>query len=112
MLQYSCISQFFTIIRDPADSLTGAGRLELNVFNSAHTSSSAGSLLAWTTSSPYGPRSADCNLLVSAMLGARMGAGQCGNDRPGFGVHSITQKLSAYNNIRVKHYKIKLYNII
>jgi hypothetical protein len=30
-----------------------------------------------------------------------MGAGQCGNDQPGFGVHSITQKFSAYNIIRV-----------
>jgi hypothetical protein len=30
-----------------------------------------------------------------------MGAGQCGNYQPGFGVHSITQKLSAYNIIRV-----------
>ncbi len=31
-----------------------------------------------------------------------MGASQCGNDRPGFGVHSVTQKLRAYNVIRVE----------
>ena len=29
-------------------------------------------------------------------------ARQCGNDRPGFGVHSVTQKLRAYNIIRVE----------
>ncbi len=44
---------------------------------------------------------------------APMGAGQCGNDRPGFGVHSITQKLSAFSIIRVLNIiKLKLYNII
>ena len=30
-----------------------------------------------------------------------MGARQCWNDRPGFGMHSVTQKLRAYNIIRV-----------
>ncbi len=36
-----------------------------------------------------------------------------GGDRPGFGVHLVTQKLSAYNIIRVLNIiKIKLYNII
>jgi hypothetical protein len=30
-----------------------------------------------------------------------MDRGECGNDRPEFGVHSVTQKLSAYNVIRV-----------
>jgi hypothetical protein len=30
-----------------------------------------------------------------------MDTGERGNDRPGFGVHSITQKLSAYNIIRI-----------
>ena len=42
-----------------------------------------------------------------------MDARQCGNDRPGFGVHSVTQKLRAYNIIRVLNIiKLKLYNII
>ncbi len=41
-------------------------------------------------------------IILNSFTGFRsMGAGQCGNDRPGFGVHSITQKLSAYNIIRV-----------
>ncbi len=45
--------------------------------------------------------------------GLSMGAGQCGNYRPGFGVHSITQKLSAYNIMRVLNIiKLKIYNII
>jgi hypothetical protein len=34
-----------------------------------------------------------------------MDASQCWNDRPRFGVNSISQKLSAYNSF--KHYKIK-----
>jgi hypothetical protein len=29
-----------------------------------------------------------------------MDASQCGNDRPGFGLHSVSQKLSAYNIVR------------
>ena len=42
-----------------------------------------------------------------------MDASQCGNDRPGFGVPSITQKLRAINIIRVLNIiKLKLYNII
>ena len=40
-----------------------------------------------------------------------MGASHCGNDRPGFGVHSVTQKLRAYNIIRVLNI-IKLNYII
>jgi hypothetical protein len=37
----------------------------------------------------------------------------CGNDRPVFRVHSVTQKLSAYNIIRVLHVlKSKPFNII
>ncbi len=43
--------------------------------------------------------------------GVSTGAGQYGNYRPGFGVHSITQKLSAYNIIRVLNI-IKLKYII
>jgi len=39
--------------------------------------------------------------VCSHQLFETMGAGQRGNDRLGFGVHSITQKLSAYNIIRV-----------
>jgi hypothetical protein len=42
-----------------------------------------------------------------------MGASQCGNDLPGFGVHSVTQKLRAYNIMTVlKIMKLKLYKII
>jgi hypothetical protein len=42
-----------------------------------------------------------------------MGASQCGNDRPGFGLLSVSGKLRAYNIIRVLgKYEIKLYNII
>ncbi len=57
-----------------------------------------------------------CGLVLDGLAGLDragvMGAGQCGNDRPGFGVHSITQKSSAYNIIRVLNI-IKLnYNII
>ncbi len=33
--------------------------------------------------------------------GVTMDRGECGNDRPGFGVHSVTHKLNAYNIIRV-----------
>jgi hypothetical protein len=36
------------------------------------------------------------------------GAGECWNDRQGFGVHSVTQELSAYNKIRVSNI-IKLF---
>ncbi len=48
----------------------------------------AASISKWTSKS------------IERRLGA-MGASQCGNGRPGFGVHSVTQKLSAYNIIRV-----------
>ncbi len=42
-----------------------------------------------------------------------MDRGECGNDRPGYGVHSVTQKLSAYNIIIVLNIvKFKLYIII
>jgi hypothetical protein len=40
-----------------------------------------------------------------------MDASQCGNDRLRFGVHSISQKLSEYNIIRVLNI-MKLNNII
>jgi hypothetical protein len=44
---------------------------------------------------------------------ARMGASQCGNDRPGFGLPSITPGIAGYNIIRVLNIiKLKLYNII
>ncbi len=36
-----------------------------------------------------------------AGAGDTMGASQCGNDRPGFGVHSVSQKLSANNYKRI-----------
>jgi hypothetical protein len=42
-----------------------------------------------------------------------MDASQCGNDRPRFGLPAVTQKLSAYNIIRVLNIiKLKLNNII
>ncbi len=45
--------------------------------------------------------------------GTRMVASQCGNDRPGFGLLPVSQKLRAYNIIRVLNIlKLKLYYII
>ena len=57
-----------------------------------------------------GLKSGSLNTLAVTGL-ASMCASQCGNDQPGFGVHSVTQKLSAYNNIRVLNI-IKLNYII
>jgi hypothetical protein len=49
----------------------------------------------------------DSGILQPFELGAGnelepMGASQCGNDRTGFGVHSVTQNMRAYNIIRVQ----------
>ncbi len=50
----------------------------------------------------------------SIYLAASMDASQCGNDRPRFGVHSVSQKLSEYNIIKfwnIVNFKyITLYN--
>jgi hypothetical protein len=40
-------------------------------------------------------------VLANTAVAASMGPSQCGNDRPGFGVHSILQKLSAKTYKRV-----------